>query len=335
MGQLIGSIPYKSQYDADANQYRNDCGPACVAMILNGLGKSVTTNIVFRRSGAEANGYVSVSQMIRAAQTYKVTFKYYYPWTLNDLKLAVKAGTAPITLVHYGAWSSLGKTQNKFTGPHFVVVVGYDDKHIYVNDPLWKDPRRYEGERIAWTNEEFMAAWGTASKDGNRNYSGIYCTHPLPVDAFGVGGEPQPTQPEPEPEPVVEIYQVDPALERRITAWAAYFNVPLNELSSKAVVSAYEDAMSDWGLRVMLHEVTSDDTLPLIALKYYGDPKYWDVLVYFNGMAFTDTIHDGDILSVPEPMEQPVEVPVEQVPVGQSRPLDGTMANGRMRIQPM
>lgn len=336
MGHLIATIPYKSQYDADAGQYRNDCGPACVAMILNGLDKEVTTNAVFRRSGAEANSYVSVSQMIRAAQTYKVTFKYFYPWSLNDLKLAVKSGKAPIVLVHYGAWSSTGRTQSKFTGPHFVVVVGYDDTHIYVNDPLWKDPRRYEGERIAWTIKEFMTAWTTASKDGNRNYSGIYCTHALPVDTFGVGGEPQPIQPEPEPEPEPEPpYQIDPGLKRRIMAWAAFFGVPLNDLTTKAVVAAYEEAMGDWGLRVELHEVASEDTLPLISLKYYGDPKYWDVLVYFNGLEFTDAIHDGDVMSVPEPLAEPVEIPVEERPIGRTFPYHHLLRGDRVRIMPM
>lgn len=339
MGRLISQIPYKSQYDADANQYRNDCGPACVAMILNGLGKPVTTNTVFRRSGAEANSYVSVGQMMRAAQTYRVTFKYFYPWTLDDLKLAVKAGTAPIVLVHYGAWSSTGKTQNKFTGPHFVVVVGYDNKHIYVNDPLWKEARRYEGERLAWTTKEFLAAWSTASKDGNRNYSGIYCTQALPVDTFGSGGEPQPQVPEPveepEPEPVEEIYQIDPELKRRITAWAAYYDVPLNELTSKAVVSAYEDAMGKWGKKVTMHEVISDDTLPLIALKYYNQPDKWEVVVYFNGMEFTDAIHDGDVLHIPEPLEAPVEVPLVEIPIGRILPFHMPRYEGVNRVLPV
>jgi len=334
MGYMIATIPYKSQFDDDANQYRNDCGPACVAMILNSLGKEATTNNVFRRSGAEGNGYVSVSQMIRAAQTYHITFKYFYPWSLNDLKMAVKAGTTPIVLVHYGAWSSLGRTQSKFTGPHFVVVVGYDDSHIYVNDPLWKEPRRYEGERIAWTTEEFMAAWTTASKDGNRNYSGIYCTHALPVDSFGDGGETPPPPPEPEPEPEPEPpYQIRPALKRRIMAWAAYFDVPLNELTTKAVVAAYKEAMGDWGLRVEKHKVTSDDTLPMLSLKYYSDPNYWDVLVYFNGMEFTDPIHDGDVLRIPEPLEQPVEIPEEDQPIGRTTPYVNYLSDDRPLIR--
>ena len=310
MGIVISSIPYKSQYDSDAETYRNDCGPACVAMILNGLGVNVTTNAVYRKTGASSTGYVSVSQMIRAAQSYGVNFDYFYPWSLNDLKLAVRAGKAPITLVHYGAWSKLGKTQSSFSGPHFVVIVGYDEDYIYVNDPLWWGTRRKEGERKRWTYKEFSAAWSTASKDGNRNYSGIYCTHRQTVEDFGFGGDPE------EPTPPPPVYVVDPALKRRILAWAAYFDIPLNDLTSAAVVTAYTDAMGEWGNEMVQHVVNVDDTLPLLALKYYNDPLQWDVIVYFNGLGFTDTIHDGDQLLIPESLPVPVEVPTSEIPTG-------------------
>lgn len=330
MGKIISGIPYKSQYDSDAGKFRNDCGPACVSMILNGLGKNVSTNAVYHRTGASANGYVSVSQMIRAAYTYKVKFEYFYPWSMNELKLAVKAGTAPITLIHYGAWSRLGKTQNKFAGPHFVVVVGFDKKYIYVNDPLWKDPRREEGEHLRWTYEEFLDAWSSASKDGNRNYSGIYCTHPLTVENFKAGGEPE--EPPPPPEPPTEEtppppppFEIDPALKRRILAWAAYYDIPLKELDSRAAVTAYTDAMGDWGLRTAIHEVESDDTFPLISLKYYDSPSQWEVLVHFNGLSFSDPLHDGDQIVVPEPLERPVVIPPEEIPMGGTSLHDKTM----------
>ena len=42
MGLIIPSIPYKSQYDDDASDFRNDCGPACVAMVLNALGGALS-----------------------------------------------------------------------------------------------------------------------------------------------------------------------------------------------------------------------------------------------------------------------------------------------------
>jgi hypothetical protein len=38
--------------------------------------------------------------------------------------------------------------------------------------------------------------------------------------------------------------------------------------------------------------------------------------VYYNGMSFSDAVHEGDLLLVPEPNPEPVEIPEEEVPVG-------------------
>ena len=43
MGNMIASVPYKSQEDSDAHHYRNDCGPACAAMVLEWAGKGPVT----------------------------------------------------------------------------------------------------------------------------------------------------------------------------------------------------------------------------------------------------------------------------------------------------
>lgn len=115
-------------------------------------------------------------------------------------------------------------------------------------------------------------------------------------------------------------------LRRRISAWAAYYDVPLNDLTSQAVVTAYMDAMGAWGERVIVHEVESTDTLPMLALRYYDDPLQWDVLVHFNGLAFNDTIHDADLLIVPEPLERPVVIPPEEIPTGGTTNYDKSMA---------
>ena len=66
VGALL-DIPYKSQSDPDAAISRNDCGPACLAMLLNALGIPATTDAVFHRTGAAADGYVSMAQLMRAA----------------------------------------------------------------------------------------------------------------------------------------------------------------------------------------------------------------------------------------------------------------------------
>jgi hypothetical protein len=311
MGVLIPGIPYKSQVDPDANEFRNDCGPTCLAMALNAFKVEVSTNAVYRKTGAKANGYVSVSQLMRAAQAYGVPFDYFSGWNIAKLKEAVKQGKAAIPLVHYGSWSSTGKTQSNFTGPHFVVVVGYDDEYIYVHDPLWWGNRRKEGERKRWTYKEFEKAWKECSKDGNRNYSGILCTRKLSTDAWGQDAPAGETPPPPPP-----TYQVDPVTHLRLKAWAAYYKVPLPEINNPAVANAYITAMGTWGLRVAVHRVEESDTLGLIALRYYDDPLKWDVVMYFNGLGPGDTIYDNDVLIIPEPLEKPKDIPEGEVPQG-------------------
>ncbi len=314
MGLIFPTIPYKSQLDPDASEFRNDCGPCALAMILNAFGHNVTTTAVYRRTGEAGDGFISVSQLMRVGDSYEVPFDYFSGWTIDRLKQAVDEGHTAITLVHYGSWSQIDpgvSTQNTtFTGPHFVVIVGYDDKRIYVNDPLWTGARRLEGQHKAWTYKQFNKAWGSNHLDGNRDFSGIVCRLTLPTEAFGDSVTEQPIPPPPPPP------EVDPVLGRRIRAWAAFSNLPIPELNNPAVVNAYAAAMGDWGLRVVPHQVTSSDTLGLIALKYWNDPLKWQVILEFNGLAVSDTIHDGDVLIIPEPLQQPVVIPPESIPQG-------------------
>lgn len=308
MGTIIPAIPYKSQYDPDAEEFRNDCGPACLAMVLNGFGINVSTNAVFRKTGAKANNYVSVSQLMRASLSYGLPFDYFYAWTIDKLKAAVQDGTPVIALVHYGAWSQINpgiSTQNTFQGPHFVVVLGFDDQYIYVNDPLWKAERRAEGYRKAWTYEQFDAAWGSNHEDRNRDRSGIVTAKALTTEAFGDGARQTPTR-----------VQLSPELHQRIAAWALYRGMPEPYLDTPATVNAYLVAMGKWGRRIVTHVVGEEDDLSNLALKYYGDPLKWRVILAFNGLSPSDTVFDGDVLRIPEPLEQPVRIPPETLPSG-------------------
>lgn len=317
MGLIFPTIPYKSQLDADANEFRNDCGPTCLAMVLNAFGKNVTTNAVFRRTGAGANDYVSVSQLMRAGDTYEVPFGYFYSWNIERLKRAVDDGQTMICLVHYGSWSQIDpgvSTQNSFTGPHFVVVVAYDNMNIYVNDPLWYGSRRLEGYRKAWSYAQFNAAWGSNNLDGQRDFSGIFSRLSLPTEDFSTGDG------FPPPETEGSSFQIDPEMSRRIMAWAYVNGIPEPDITSPAVANAYISAMGYWGETYASHEVEDSDTLGLLALRYYGDPLKYPVIQLFNGLAPTDTIHDEDILLIPEPIEVPVVIPEEEVPEGSSSP---------------
>lgn len=298
MGAIIASIPYKSQYDSDANEFRNDCGPACLAMVLAGFGINASTNAVHRRAGVSGDRYVSITQLMNAATSYGVTLEYFYAWTIPQLISTVRAGKPVIALVHYGAWSQMNpgiSTQNTFQGPHFVVVVGADDRMIYVNDPLWKEERRSQGFRKAWSHAQFYAAWSSCHLDGNRDLSGIVAQQPLPTAPFGRG----------EPAPLAQT-KLDPRTICRLRAWAYFNNAPLPTQTNPATLYAYLSAMGRWGQYRVQHAIGEGDDLGLLALRYYGDPMKYKVIEAFNGLNPGDTIAAGDILLVPEPQQNSV-----------------------------
>lgn len=309
MGVIIPSIPYKSQYDEDAVEFRNDCGPASLAMILRAFGVNVSTDAVYKKTGAIANRYVSIGQLMRAGLAYDVPFDYFYNWTIEKLQTSLHQGHAVITLVHYGAWSKINpgiSTQNTFQGPHFVVVLGYDEKYIYVNDPLWKEDRRSEGYRHAWTHAEFMAAWESNHLDGNRERSGITSIRSLPTKNYGPN----------DLDAAIPQFELHPEESQRLKAWISYFSLPEPDVHNPASMNAYQSAMSKWGHRIALHTLSPEDDLSLIAQKYYGDREKWPVILAFNGLTQSDTLHDGIQLKIPEPLENPSPIPEEQMPRG-------------------
>ena len=305
MGVVIPSIPYKSQYDPDANEFRNDCGPACLAMVLNAFGFNASTNVVYAKTGAKPNNYVSVAQLMRVALSYGVPFDYFGRWTLAQLLDAVHRGKGIITLIHYGALSQINpgiSTQNTFDGPHFVVVVGADDEHIFVNDPLWKGSRRSQGFRKAWKHSQFMEAWSRNQEDGNTPCCGILTKQSLPTAAYGSGAW----------SPLLD-FTLDTRTLSRIRSWAYFNNAPQPNLNNPATVNAYLTVMGGWGTQMAQHTVDADDDLGTLALHYYGDPLKWRVILEFNGLTPNDTISDGDVLLIPQPLETPIDVsPLER-----------------------
>jgi nucleoid-associated protein YgaU len=158
----ILDVSYRSQWDADANRSTTDCGPACLAMVLDYHGQHESINKLFSATGASPGSYIGFGQLQRVARTFGVTFRYGDNHSLNDLKRWIDEGKPAIALVKYSHWSQIEpgvSTQDTFTGPHFVVVIGYGNGHIYINDPNYQGARRQEGHKKAWSEVLFNLAW--------------------------------------------------------------------------------------------------------------------------------------------------------------------------------
>lgn len=297
------TVEYKSQLDSDASASRNDCGPACLAMLLNAFGLPATTDAVFRRTGAPPDGYISMAQLVRVADSYGVPLEFRKGWQLGQLRAMLDLGRPLIALVHYGVFSRLqpgASTQSGFAGPHFLLVVGYHDEHVVVHDPLWSGPRRNEGAYRRWPNAVWLQAWGSAHLD---------------CDAAGNCN--------PDNAALISVRALDPQARaaigadvlRRVRAKAAFEGRPQPDLAQPRALSDAVIALGTWGQRALPHLVRPTDTLWRLAKAYYGDGAKMQVILYFNGLAESDVIRDGQVLWIPEPT-QPGLIPPERAPQG-------------------
>lgn len=284
-------IPYRSQKDSDANYAPSDCGAACVAMLLDAFGIRKTIDEVFKATGQPQTNFLSRSHLIIAAGKFHLKIKKFDNGSQTFLKQAVDDRKPFIALVNYKAWSTdpAVPTQSTFDKTHFVVVTGYENGNVTINDPLWWRPKREQGHHKKMTYDQFAAAWGSCHNyQGNPDFVGLITEAALPG----------PTPPQVAPVSEAEI--------NRIMAWSAFMGLDVDEttLSKREVADVYLNFVGPWGTRVIDHRVRDKEDLGILALLYYNDPMKWKVISEFNNLPPIDGFKEGDVLKIPEPTTQ-------------------------------
>ncbi|MCW1967915.1 MAG: C39 family peptidase [Anaerolineae bacterium] len=172
-------LPYHSQWDATASSHSGDCGPTCVAMVLN-TGRAVQQFITVDQIYAnylpnKAFGeFTAVWEMELIGQRASLPFNRIQYANEHEatkgIREALDQKHPSILLIHYEPLRGL--TDQTFTGGHFVVAVGYTaDENgtttgFFVHDPLPRAETQ-KGVYLYLSVAQLMKACGTCHLDGN------------------------------------------------------------------------------------------------------------------------------------------------------------------------
>ncbi len=170
------SVPYMSQFDPAAASHSGDCGPTCLAMILNAApnsrGRTVDQLYTVHLAGKPAGDFTTLGEMVAMCTAEGVPLRQVISpdqaQALAKLRNLIGQHTPFVALVNYAKWDDI--TKNNFRGPHFVVVTGCDDQNILVHDPIFRGARRSEGAYFVWRTEKFLEGWGSCLENGNLNF---------------------------------------------------------------------------------------------------------------------------------------------------------------------
>ncbi len=301
------TIPYRSQWADDANLFRADCGPTCIAMILNYYGITVTPNQLYTHlPGKGVEDFTTFSELRRVAQHFEVALpRHQYGHreeALANLRSAIDSGRPVMTLVKYAHWRNT--TGNAFDFGHFVVVTGYEGDLITLNDPLfglWQPAS--QGAHLTMSTDLFCAGWGGFPVTENPNWACAIARSSKPPTTHQpppITDHPSPDTPHPPPDtqPPADL-TLTPEIKRRIEALAAYRWARPPEWENEQDTQLWLNHLGDFGAAVAQHTVGPGDTLSALASRYYGQQHRWPAIKSFNNLQ-REGLWVGETLLIPQ-----------------------------------
>ena len=174
-GTHILDVPFLPQWGTGADERVGDCGPACAAMLVQGLTEfTPTVNQMALQCGQPTTDpgqkYTNHAQLRKGTARYGVTLKSrsrYSPpiLDLDLLKAKVDDGLPSIVLVHYGVLRNEtnhldvvhNQDQNYGRG-HWMLFIGYIGDDVVLHDPDYWHPRTHEGKARKMPASAFVAA---------------------------------------------------------------------------------------------------------------------------------------------------------------------------------
>lgn len=152
----------------DDDYTNNDCGAACVAMLI---GASVDE--VSKATGKQPGyKYLSFDDLIAAAAKFGLHLQH-ASLAVAEVCAEIDRNHPVIVLVNYQSIPASNRYDARYNGGHYLLIVGYNDVGIVYHDPYWPDAER--GAYRVMTRDEFLKAYTTVAP-GNQ-----YASHALRI----------------------------------------------------------------------------------------------------------------------------------------------------------
>ena len=302
-------IPYRSQWAPDADAYETDCGPTCLAMILNYYNKPMTPDEMYDFLPKKGKSdFVNFMELNNAAKQNQITMKWKQyngrHQALLNLRTNMEANKPMIALVKYKPWRSV--TLNPFDWGHFVVVTGYTSTHVTIHDPLfglWVTPAS-KGAHFTMTHDDFCAGWGGFPVTENPNFAcsvvenaGTSTPQPPRIVQPPRVVQPPTTTTSP-PAQTGDLQELTPETRKRIYALAGYRWATKPNLDNDQEAQLWLTHLGDFGAETKTHVVQSGDTFSGLAARYYGGQNRWRAIQAYNNMT-RDALWLGERLTIP------------------------------------
>jgi ABC-type bacteriocin/lantibiotic exporter with double-glycine peptidase domain len=136
--RIVLPVPYFSQWGPTATWTANDCGPACITMVVHYLTEHTpTVDDVSGAAGIEKNAESSnFGELATACRRYGVKAQYVRPLRRVRIEEEIANDHPILTLVKYDMLGTAeDPNQDDFAGAHFVIIAGFDKNVVLIHDP--------------------------------------------------------------------------------------------------------------------------------------------------------------------------------------------------------